>query len=64
MSWTPPTAFFHAGFEHPADVRVVSPFLAVINPMIDLQEIDMAVIELIKVASRIGAGCPTIRYMN
>jgi len=51
--------FFHAGFEHPADVRGVSPFLAAINPMIDLQEIDMAVIELIKVASRIGMSLET-----
>jgi hypothetical protein len=37
--------FFHANFEHPADVRGVSPLLAAINPMIDLQEID-TVIEL------------------
>jgi hypothetical protein len=51
--------FFHAGFEHPADVRGVSPFLAAINPMIDLQEIDMAVIELIKIASRIGMSLET-----
>lgn len=47
-------AWFHAGFKHPAAVRGVSPFLAAINPMIDLQEIDMAVIELIKVASQVG----------
>ncbi len=52
-------AWFHAGFRHPAAVRGVSPFLAAINPMIDLQEIDMAVIELIKVASQIGMSVET-----
>lgn len=46
--------FFHAGFEHPADVRGVSPFLAAINPMIDMQEMDAAVLELVKVASLVG----------
>jgi len=52
-------AWFHGGFKHPAWVRCVSPFLAAINPMIDLQEIDMAVIELIKVASQIGMSVET-----
>lgn len=47
-------AFLHGYFTHPASVRGVSAFLAAINPMIDLQEVDMAVIELIKVASRVG----------
>lgn len=43
--------FFQAGSERPVGVRGVSLFLAAINPMIDLQEIDVAVIELIKVAA-------------
>lgn len=48
------SAFLHGYFDHPANVRGISAFLAAINPMIDLQEVDMAVIELIKVAARVG----------
>ena len=48
------SAYLHGYFDHPANVRGISPFLAAINPMIDLQEVDMAVLELIKVASRVG----------
>jgi capsid protein len=47
-------AYMHGHWKHPADVRGTSAFLAAINPMIDLQEVDMAVIELIKVAARVG----------
>lgn len=57
-------AWFHAGFKHPASVRCVSPFLAAINPMIDLQEIDMAVIELIKVTSQVGLSIETASGSN
>lgn len=52
-------AWFHAGWKHPGHVRCASPFLAAINPMIDLQEIDAAVVELIKVASLVGMSVET-----
>jgi hypothetical protein len=50
--------FIHAAFEHPADVRGVSPFLAASNLMIDLQEIDMAVIEQSRAASASTSKAP------
>ncbi len=47
-------AHFHAVFQHPADIRGVSPFLAAVNTVIDLQEVDAAVVDLTKIAARIG----------